>query len=276
MPSYLELTPSSSDAFNVMNNVSQSWEDYDTRKIKPGDTIRWNVEIYMYGTGAPVFVADDTGASVVKPKFKEDGGEIIILLTHSGTITLADVQSHQIEYLYTARESLGILSTSLSALTPKDSTGRQATMSRTGMDLTTDVNPLDHGRIVLISDSLECRYYERRMPMFKNNGHEVFDFSAQYKDIYTLNKAQQSAELHNTYLEACLRLDGNHIVGGSYPIHGLSSFRVTDLDVYPFDFTLVHDIHGSYEQDNEERYMSVRILLKRHLINTNTAFKGFP
>ncbi len=84
-----------------MNHVSQQWEDYNTGKMKLGDTVTWNVEMYMYGTGAPVFVPDETGTSVVNPKFKEDGGEIIILLTHSGTITLADVQGHQIEYYNT-------------------------------------------------------------------------------------------------------------------------------------------------------------------------------
>ncbi len=39
----------------------------------------------MYGTGAPVpvFIADKTDASVANPKFKEDGGEIVILFTLS-------------------------------------------------------------------------------------------------------------------------------------------------------------------------------------------------
>lgn len=40
--------------------------------------------------------------------------------------------------------------------------------------------------------------------MFENNGQEVFDFSAQYKNVYTLNKAQQSSKVRNTSLEATL------------------------------------------------------------------------
>lgn len=211
MPSYLELIPSSSDAFNVMNNVSQNWEDYDTGKIKLGDTIRWNVEIYMYGTGAPVFVVDDTGTSVVNPKFKEDGGEIIILLMHSGTITLADVQGHQIEYyntVYGPRKpgdpfdiSVGV---DVQGQYPE--TGNYV---KEGSDYRCESS--NHGRIVPIADNSNpvTISYEQKMPMFRNNGHEVFDFSAQYKDIYTLSKAQQSAELHNTYLNSGLRLDGN-------------------------------------------------------------------
>ncbi|KAF4571108.1 hypothetical protein EYR36_001622 [Pleurotus pulmonarius] len=228
------------DAFNVMNNVSQDWEDYDTGKLKPGDTTTWNAEIYMYGTGAPVFVTDDAGASVVNPKFKEDGGEIIILLTHSGSITLADVQGHQIEYFNTVY-------------------GPRKPGDPFDISVGVDVQGQYPETGNYVKDGSDYRYtisYERRMPMFKNNGHEVFDFSAQYKDIYTLSKAQQSAALHNTYLITGLRLDGNHTVGVTYPIHGLSAFRVSSLDVFPFDLTFVHGIHGSYEHNGEEKYMS--------------------
>ncbi|KDQ24835.1 hypothetical protein PLEOSDRAFT_1107762 [Pleurotus ostreatus PC15] len=228
------------DAFNVMNNVSQNWKDYDTGKIKLGDTIRWNVEIYMYGTGAPVFVVGDTGASVVNPKFKEDGGEIIILITHSGTITLADVQGHQIEYFNTVY-------------------GPRKPGDTFDVSIGVDVQGQYPETGNYVKEGSDYRYtisYEQKMPMFKNNGHEVFDFAAQYKDIYTLSKAQQSAELHNTYLNSGLRLDGNHTIGVSYPIHGLSVFRVSNLDVFPFDITFVHGIHGSYEHNHEERYMS--------------------
>ncbi|KAF9501693.1 hypothetical protein BDN71DRAFT_477430 [Pleurotus eryngii] len=163
-------------------------------------TLTWRTDVYKYVTRAK---PDDAN-------FQQEGGEIYIIMVHSGLSKTGGVTSSiGWEYVQTVKAPSSVIPVKQY---PATNSGTQS-----GDNWSYNIG------------------FKQTMPMFKNGANELLDFPASYTEDFVRNKSQQrGAEITNG-VEFSVHLEED--VFGEWPVIAFSVFKCLDPSVFPVTFT---------------------------------------
>lgn len=162
------------------------------------ETVTWRTEVYKYVTRLR---PDD-------PNFEQKGGEIFIIMAHTGTSKMGKPFLRP-EYLKAIRVPSSIIPM---GQYPATDSGLQS-----GDNWSYNID------------------YTNTMPMFSNGGNNIFDFEASYKNDFIRSKFQQTGEEVTGGVE--FAAVNPRAINLNYPILGLSVFKCLDPAVFPVKIT---------------------------------------
>ncbi|KAF4606049.1 hypothetical protein EYR38_000094 [Pleurotus pulmonarius] len=188
-----ELTPP--ETINVFDGVEIS--DSASQLL---ETVTWRTEVYKYVTR---FRPDE-------PNFEGKGGEIFIIMAHTGTAKMGRPFLLP-EYVKAVRVPSSIIPM---GQYPETGSGTQQPSSD---DWGYSIN------------------YTNTMPMFSNGGNNIFDFDAVYQNDFVRSKFQQTGDTVSGGVE--FAAVNPRAINTSYAIHGLSVFKCLDPSAFPVKIT---------------------------------------
>ncbi|KAF4573606.1 hypothetical protein EYR36_008124 [Pleurotus pulmonarius] len=163
------------------------------------ETVTWRTEVYKYVTR---FRPDE-------PNFEGKGGEIFIIMAHTGTAKMGRPFLLP-EYVKAVRVPSSIIPM---GQYPETGSGDQ----KPGDDWDYKIN------------------YTNTMPMFSNGGNNIFDFDAVYQNDFVRSKFQQTGDAVSGGVE--FAAVNPRAINTSYAIHGLSVFKCLDPSAFPVKIT---------------------------------------
>lgn len=177
---------------------------FDNRQIwgtaRQQETLTWRTDVYKYATGA----------RPDEPNFREKGGEIYIIMVHSGTGHVLHL-APMTEYVESVKAPPSVMPV------------RQYPASHSGTQSGDNW-----------SYSIQ---YSHTMPMFNNGGSSVFDFDASYQEDFIRYRSEQTGiettdgvefgTTPRTFFPA---------MPPDYSIIGLSIFKCLEPSAFPVKF----------------------------------------
>ncbi|KAF7436093.1 hypothetical protein PC9H_002919 [Pleurotus ostreatus] len=177
-------------------NVFDNYQIQDGSRIL--ETLTWRTDVYKYVTRAR---PDD-------PNFKQNGGEIYIIMAHEGTCLMGRPLILP-AYLKTVKVPSSIMPV---RQFPANDSGIQS-----GDDWSYNID------------------YANTMPMFNQGGNNVFDFEASFKEDFVRSKCKQIGEETSDGL--VFGVVEPRAISINYPVKGLSVFKCLDPTIFPVNIT---------------------------------------
>ncbi|KAL4261931.1 DUF1769-domain-containing protein [Pleurotus pulmonarius] len=177
---------------------------FNDEKISVGrlhlETVTWRTDVYKYATGA----------RPDQPDFKKKGGEIYIIIVHTGTGRGPDVLPF-FEFTRTVKVP--------SSITPMKQYPASDSGTPSGDDLAYKID------------------YSNAMAMFKDGGNSSFPFDAAYEEDYVRHQGEQTGVeiTDGVQFEVIPRVPFHYSY--TYPIIGLSVFKCLEPSAFPATFT---------------------------------------